>query len=500
MNQQLEDYEAADSDVLSCAVFLAEKITSADGYAEAAENIVAHYLAGNDVDSAARLADSVESSFVRDKLLVAVADKSAENDDDDYALQLADAIEDNNFREDALQKIAIRKAEKFQFEKAFEIAEMVSHNSHALGYIALKLQEKDDAVRASETVEKVEDAATRINYLQSIALILNERKEHEKALNILETAREDVPNIEIDEERIRVLQSIADAYGEIGRNDKTIETLAAAQRYAELLAGVHRNSILSQISVGFLQAGSLDLADRALDLVDDKTIIAATLNAYANEFYQNGEESEAFETLDEARAILKSQHEREVRNSLEKFAVLKAIAVQFAVFDKSERAIEVALENPYNPERFSALSQIAQIFVAKDNEGLARQTANEITEDSDRLTAIIGMSDAAHKAGKSVASLDFLKETYAQIGDVGQITVRVQLLSELAVRFYERGETETARKIAHENIGNISRIFDDSLKAIALANLGAVYRRLGFELNQLEKDALLMLLRQPGRF
>lgn len=500
MTQQLTDYQAADTSVLASAVFLTEKINSADGHAEAVETIIPIYLAKNDVDTAAQLADSVENSFVRDRLLVQIAEKCAENDDDEYALQLADAIEDKVFQEEAREAIAIQKAGKAQIEKAFELAETVEHNSHSFGAIALKLQEKGDEVGALQTIERIEDATAKVGYLESIALEINKKEQAEKATTFLQSAREEAENIEVEEERVRALQSIASTYEEIGRKDKTIEVLGEARNLAELLEGAHRNSLLSQISVSFLQAGSLDLADRTLDLVDDKVIVAATLTHYAKDYYERGEHAEALEILEEARAILISQHEREVRNSRDKFSVLASIASQFALVEKPERALAVALENPLESERFSSLIEIAQICASKDRDDLANQAIKEITEDSKRTEGLIAASNAKQQNGKTAEALNLLNEAYRQTEDVGQVTSRIDLLNKLALRFHKAGDIETARKIAKSNIGNISGIFDESLKAIALANLGAVYEKLGFNLDQEEKDSLLALLRQPPRF
>lgn len=500
MTQQLTDYQAAEQSVLTCAVFLAESITSYDGHAEAIEKIVPIFLAKNDVDVAAQLADSVENNFVRDRLLVEVAEKCATNDDDEYALQLAHAIEDRTFQEETRERIAIHKAQKGLTGEALELAETISDNSSILGAVALKFQEKGDEAQALQMLEIIEESAAKVYYLQEVALKFNESDQREKAVNLLETAVEEAKNIEIAEEKIRALQSIAYIFREIGRKDKCIEVLAKAQSQAELLAGGHRNSLLSQISVGFLQAGSLELADRTLDLVDDKAIIAATLTHYAEDYFNRGEAAEAIEILEEARAILQSQHEREVRNSQEKFGVLSSIATQFASLDKPERAIEVALENPIDSKRFAALEQIAQVCVSKNKGDLANQAIKEITEDAERLKALIAISDVYQKDGKPGEALNLLREIRRQIEDVGQISLRIELFNELALRFHRAGETESARQIARDNISNIGRIFDESLKAIALANLGAVYEQFKVELNQEEKDALLSLLRQPPRF
>ena len=496
MNQQIIDFQTAENNLLACAAYLAEKIKSSDGRAEAMKAIVAHYLVKNEVDTAAQFADSVEDSFDRDRLLIEAADKCAATDDDEDALQLADAIEDAGFQADARERIAVCKAEKFQFDKAFEIVETVDHSSNALGAIAAELQKSGDESRAMETLSKVEDAATKANFSQIIALKFNENGNSEKAVNLLEAAREETKNIETAEEKIRTLQGISDSFSEIGRKDKSIEVLSEAQSHAELLGGVHRNSILSRISVGFLQAGSLDLADRTLDLVSDKTTIASTLSAFASEFHEQGEAREALETLEEAYALLKSERDREIRDSRLRFGVFGSIAVRFAVFGKPERAIEIALENPLESERYSALSQIAQICVSKGKDDLAHQAVNKIGEESEKTAALIGMSDAEQKAENPVESLNLLREAYSHVRDIPQLSARTSLLNELAVRFWKKDETDLARNISLESLQIISHILDDSHKAVALSNLAAVYEKLGFELNAPEKDVMRTMLRR----
>src|SRR4051794_12351991 len=117
MSPQLIDFQTAENDLLACAAYLAQNIGNSDGHAEAIKEIVPYYLEKGEVDLAAQLADSVEDTFVRDKLLTAVAEKCAEIDDDEYALQLADAIEDVGLRAIAFERVAIQKAVKKEFGK-----------------------------------------------------------------------------------------------------------------------------------------------------------------------------------------------------------------------------------------------------------------------------------------------------------------------------------------------------------------------------------------------
>src|SRR5687767_12271355 len=88
----------AESDLLACAGYLAERITSVDGHAQAISTVVPQYTAKGNVDLAAELANTVDDPYTRDRLLTAVAEKCAELEDDEYALQLADSVEEPGLR------------------------------------------------------------------------------------------------------------------------------------------------------------------------------------------------------------------------------------------------------------------------------------------------------------------------------------------------------------------------------------------------------------------
>jgi hypothetical protein len=125
--------EEAQNNLLSCAAYLSEGIRSADGHSEALKAIVPHYVERGDVD----LAATVDDPFVRDRLLMLVAEKCAAIDDDEYAFQLSDAIEEFGMREAARERIVLQKSLKGEFEKALEIADGLTHKSDALAIIAV---------------------------------------------------------------------------------------------------------------------------------------------------------------------------------------------------------------------------------------------------------------------------------------------------------------------------------------------------------------------------
>ena len=148
---------------------------------------------------------------------------------------------------------------------------------------------------------------------------------------------------------------------------------------------------------GFLHAGSLDLADRTLDLVTDKTSIASCLLGYSREFWKKDERGEAIESLEEAYAMLESQHERETRDHKARFRLFTSIAAQFAGFEKGERAIEIAERIKEKSERTSALTQIAGVLTLRKEDDEARHAFRAISDDGDRAFALISMSDAKEK-------------------------------------------------------------------------------------------------------
>lgn len=496
MSKHFINLADAESNLLAAATYLAENIGSSDGRAEAMKEIVAHYLAEKDVDFAAQLADSIDDTFVRDRLLCQVAEKCAALDDDEYAMQLADAIEDFGLQAVTREKIAAKKASKQEFEQAFEIADSLQHSSDLLAEIAVQQALSGHEQDALKTISRIDFHGSKVNALQAIAVHFQGLGENEKAIEMLSAASAEASEIEFTEEKIRSLTSIAAHYIEGGQQDRAIETLEQARIITEKLDNAHREGFLTLISLDFLRAGSIDLADRTLDLVTDKTHLASCLTSFAAEFDARGEQSEAVEALEEAYAILKSQKDREVRDSQSRFSVFGAIAVRFALLEKSERAIEIALENPVETERNSSLSQIAQICAVKNLDELSKIALNSIDDESAKLSALVSISDEKEKSGDRDEAIRFLNEAESFAESVPQYFVRSQVYGELAKRFFTYDLQEKARELSIENLQTISHISDESHKSIALAYLSDVYKTLGFNIEEKEKHLLQLMLRR----
>lgn len=482
--------EKAGNDLLACAAFIAERIKSSNGHAEAMGVIIPLYLALGNIDLAAELANAVEDPFSRDKLLIVVAEKCAELDDDEYALQLADTVEDDGLRAQVFERVALVKAGKGQAEKAAEIASSMAHPDFVFAGIAINQAASDNDAGAEATLERIEFSTARVSALQQMAASQIENSEVERAVSSLDRARSAADEIEHDEEKIRVLCDIGNLFIEAKRNDRAIETFDHARNFAEVLDNIHRDFFLVSCALGFLYAGSPDLADGTLDLVADKTQMASALLAFARDYWKKEETTDAVDTLEEAYAIVNSQREAETRDSRARNSLLASIAAQFAGFGKTDRAVEIALENQDPNEQTTALSQIAQILTVQKEDSLARQTINLIGDEASQLFALIAVSEAKEKLGETDASLALLDAAAALSETVPQPGSRSGVLNEIAGRYVELGRAEKARAVSLENLNVILAIRDESSQAVSLANLSSVYDQADFEITDSEKSIL----------
>lgn len=489
-------FEEAKNNLHSGATFIAESIKSAEAHAQAMQAIVPFYVGKGDVDMAAALADTVDDPFMRDKLLTLTAEKCAEIGDDEYAFQLAEAVEDHAMQESARERIALKKSSKGEVEKALEIAENLPHPDFAFAGIAINLYDQGETERALQMLEKIEFPSAEASALQAFAAQKIQKGELSEAAAMLERASAAAEEIEHREEKLRNLTEIANHFLEAKRSDKAIELFDRAKTDAEKLENVHRDNFLANISLGFLRAGSIDLADRTLDLVTDKTQIASCLTGFSQEFWKKEEREDALETLEEAYAILKSQRDKETRDSRARFALFGTIAVQFAQYEKPERAIEIAQEIAGEEQHYQALTNIAQVLVLQNKNDLARQALQAIEEDGYRLYALVGMADAKNQLGEKETAVKLLDEAFQLVETVPQFTMRAGVFTALAQRFANFGETEKARKAAEENFQIILQIRDQSNQVTALANLAEIFEKNEFVLHDSEKQLLETLLRR----
>jgi tetratricopeptide (TPR) repeat protein len=487
-------YDDARHDLLTAAAYLAERIKGGDGHAAAVSAIVPRYLAQNNVDLAAELANAVEDPFTRDKLLTIVAEKCAELDDDEYAMQLSEAIEEFGLQQQALEHIALEKVRKGQTEKALEIAASVQHPDFIYASAAVRISSDGGCDEAADMLSRIEYPSARVSALLAIAIKRFAAGDKDKCIALLDEALATATEIEHNEERIRTLCEVGNHYVEAGRNDLAIGAYNTAKEEAEQLDNIHRDAFIAAAIMGFLHAGSADTADRTLDLVADKTQVANCLHAFSKFYWARNERDEALEALDEAYQILRSQRETETRDSRAKYALFGTLAAQFASFERGERAIEIASQIDEDSYRTSALTQVATVLTLGRDDEAARHALGAITGDADRAFALIAMSDAKEENGEHLDAVKLLDEASHLVEEVPQLTARSSAYNEIARRYKQHNETLRQLELSSRNLGTISQIRDESSRAVALAALADIVDGEGANLTDSDKVVLDQML------
>ncbi|MDQ2746632.1 MAG: hypothetical protein M3T96_05170 [Acidobacteriota bacterium] len=494
MAEHLIGIEDAKNNLLDCAAYIAENIKSADGHAAAMAEIVPRYLEKGAVDLAAALADTVDDPFTRDRLLLRVAEKCSAVGDDEYAFQLVEAIEEKSTQDEAREHIAAQKSARGDFAEAFEIANALPHADYAFAEIAVRQAALGDTVNASEAIEQIDFPNAKVAAYQNLALLNSEKDDVGQVVEWLDKAARASGEIEFNEEKIRALLDIGDHFLEAAQNGKAVAMFDQAKPFAETLDSGQKDFFLASIALGFLRAGSLELADRTLDAVGDNVQLASALVGFAREFWRRGEKSEAVEALEESYSILKSQRNAEVRDSKTRFEVWAAIAVEYARLEKPERAVEIAQEIPEENSRISALSQIAQVCAAQDKDDLARQAVSGLTDDARKMFALLAMSDVKNKSGKTTEAIELARESAALAETVDRLTVRASAFVELARRFHTYADEEKARAMIFENLDTIFNLRDESDRVIALANTADLYQSAHLELTEPEREMMARII------
>lgn len=466
--------EDAENDLLACAAYVAESIQSNEGRAEAMAAVVPALLGKGNVDLAAELANTLDDPYARDRLLCAIAEQCAATDDEKYALQLVEAMDEPAMQAQALEKIGTRLADLGKTDEARSVSDSLDHRDRVLAGIAVRHHQDGLEEAAAEALAEITFPSAAVHALLTIAAASIEKGDMTSAVKALDEAAAEAEQIEHEEERIRALIDVGNSFSAAERNDRAIETLDKAREYAERLDNVHRDGFLGQTSVGLLRAGSIELADRILDAVGDKTEMSSALLGFSREYWRKDDRGEAMDALEEANAILRSQADKETRDSRARFALMGSIAVQFAGFEQGERAIDLASDIEDEGRSMTALAQIANILTFQRNEELARTALAAIPEDAERAIALIHMSDTLASAGETERAVGLLEEAFALAEEVPQLASRASAYAETARRFAQLDHGERSNDAFEKSLEVIAAIKDESTKVAALAELSGV--------------------------
>lgn len=490
----LIEREQAETDLLACAAFVAERIGSAEGHATSISEIALIYAAKGELDLAAGLADEIKDPHARDVVLSEIAACCADFNDDEYGLQLAEAIEDYGYQQQARHHLAIRQAANGRLEEALLTAEQMDDSLATIGEIAVRFAHLGDVERARQLLEQIDLPLIRVQVLNEIAVV--KIKAGESAEDILLESLAESAQIEFAEEQTQLLLEIAARFYEAGLETQALSVLDQVKQIAENLEGRFRDATLTQVALFYARLGSFEKAEQCLKPIEDLQQTADAHAGIALEYQANAQNEAALASLEEAYAVLKSQPDRLVRDSKSRFNLFATIAIRFARLGKLERGLEIAQANPDETARLTALTNIAAIAAANNKDELVHQAVHAIEDFTQRVYAFIAVSDAEAKKGDAEKSQQFLTEAHSLSEEIEQLTLRLQVLNEIAERFGEQDNIEKAAIILHENLQNARQIVDQSDQSAALVNLAQTYEKLQLTPDRSDQEVLSSIVRK----
>ncbi|MFV0388247.1 MAG: tetratricopeptide repeat protein [Pyrinomonadaceae bacterium] len=487
--------DEACEDLLLAAVYVAERVGGRDEKTEALEFIIALFLERGDMDTAADLADSIEDPFVRDRQLTRIVAKCAELKDDEYAFQLVDAIDEHSARNTARESIAFALANRTEIAKAKEIAGSLEHPAEAISAISISQAFSGKIENSLNTAREIEFPVVRIRTLREVARIFYKNGLKDEALKALEEAASLADELDFDEEKIFALCEIGTIYAEIGESGKSIAIYAQARDFANNVQNASRDSHLVSVAIGFLHAGSIDLADRTLDLVKDKNEIANCLLGFARIFRTEEDEEEAREALNEALLVLESQPASEVRDTAARLRTHQMIAQEFANFGDIARALDIADTIP-DMEARDAIWTHCGVVAAKNSEPDSMQEVLTLfEEETAEVRTRVNIAEVFAGSGRPEEAKAEFNKVLQVIDGIDQPLFCAEILPEIIVRVNILDGSENVRFYGAKTIELVGEIKGLGARARVLGKLASAYQRSGYTLNESEKVDLKTVLR-----
>lgn len=482
--------EEAVADLLHASAYLAEDVESVDEMSEAMNIVVPRFLERGEMDLAAAMADVTIDPLTRDRLLIAVAEACIGRNDDDYAMQLVEAIEEEALSAGAYERVALKMVERGDTDRALEIAENLSHPDEIFKSVAMEHYRHGRFEESFSCASMITIPVTRALLAIALARMAHERESPVEFKNQIDNAERYSAQTDLPEEAANILLEIGGLCLEADRGDLAIGRFEKVRDLCEKLSWPHRDNLLGAAATGLFSAGSETLADMALDLVTDKSVLAKTLSAFAAQLRKQGEESSALEALEEAHEILGSQKDKEIRDHRANNSAWRGVAVQFMLTGSAPKALKVIGEIEDDETRTSSASQCALVAADSSDDSDWRLFFNMIGDPIVEGMTLIAIAGTANRKGDSQAVKALVKECSDRLDSIHQPVAACAVSTELFDLQCRIGDPVGAHGSLMHALLVCSSMVNRSSQSIALARLSSKTDANRYALDELASASL----------
>ena len=338
------------------------------------------------------------------------------------SLRLAGAVKNAESYDELAAAIAQRYAGREDFDRAVEIADTINDpytRDRTLAEVAVRAAAEGEEDAAFELLGSLEDLSHRATATSNIAIAHAASGEFDRAVELAGT---------MDDRSATLAEIAAQCLGK-GEDARALELV-------ELLDfPVHAAWVLTRIAASHIEAGRVDEATAilsqaleeaaAIDNADEK---ATTLSEIALKFSEAGQEEQAAVILSQALKVAENAEE------VYKDAALSQIAATHSRLKQYDRAVKVAEKID---DVYQATSTLISLAVIEHEDETRQAEASQLLSDAYEL----------------------IREDVPE--SQRDETQHINLLTLIAVRYADFGQTEGARKAA-ESLG----AQDDKLQAL----------------------------------
>ncbi|GJD20245.1 hypothetical protein RIVM261_052010 [Rivularia sp. IAM M-261] len=343
-----------------------------------------------------------------------------------------------------------------QFDKETKDKKREFHPSLPIAYTYAKLGNFERALDVAKSI------SNRLKQDEALGAIANQYIK----INQLEQAQKLVPAIISEREKAKLLGQLAIAYSRSKNLNLADQLFNQAVKFAS--ANIENDFILSGIIVSYAQAGQIDTASRALELVHDNYTKGNLHLVIANEYRKQNQQAASARSLEAMVALAQQQDVTRIESSIQTAIEISNINDYHSLFNS------LLIKLKARPESLDYLVQVALRHNQIDFAYLIAQTIdNPQSHQINRLLPRIAVGyEAAKQPEKAI-------QAALKANNVSIMPYQVYGLAQTATAFQKTGQTVLAETTFNQAIQNANALSDTKLRAVALTIIAREYNSVG---------------------
>lgn len=492
--------EDVSEDVLEVAILLTQTVDG-DGYAELSQSIANQLAERGDLQRALDVAETIADPYLRDQTLGNIATMSVDVNEDE-ATDFLEAIEDPVLKDLAVEQLATRYAEVGNTEKSLDLAFRLPDSDPVLAAIGHTLAAKGFEVEAQEILESIQSAVARIGVLSQIFAQFIKHGKTEEAIEILASAKNELAEAELPEDRINSSLIIASMLSELGRKDEAFQTLSDAATLCkefedssneELDTQFVRDDALAQLASEMARIGFVTEADKLTEDIGEAFPFARATVQLALAHHRAGNTDESLKLIQQAREITDEQPTYGEYGSRLRDTVLAEIASAFANCSQYDQARDVGDAVTNFDERLRALIRVGQVAAESQQPSEVTGTAELLQDDLSKASFWLSIGETLRAAGLLEAFDDAATHARECAERIEMPYDRSLIQAEIGFRLAERSK-ELSDLMFVRTVRNLPSIESGYRKVATLLSLSQKYWKLDRKPASEEREVLRELV------